>query len=241
MEITNTLEEVLGAFQKRSGYSFKNLSLLQEALTHRSYLNEAKEKGTGFPLRDNERFEFLGDAVLDLVISDQLLQAFPHLLEGDLSKMKARIVSEATLERVSRSVDLGRFLLIGRGEEMTGGREKSSLLADALEAVIAAVYLDGGEQAARSFIMGAFQQEVALLSDPGVSQDFKTDLQELCQKEFESLPCYSVTGEYGPDHEKTFEVTLTIKGERYGQGVGRSKKEAEQRAAQAALERLRKR
>ncbi len=218
---------------ERLGYRFRTPRLLEAALTHRSYLNESPDPSR----EDNERLEFLGDAVLDLVISERFLSRFPHAPEGELSKLKARTVSEAALSHVARRLDLGSALILGRGEELTGGRDKASLLADALEAVIAAVYLDGGLDAARGVVLAAFAEEFDNLSRPEVA-DHKTELQELCQREFSVLPVYRVLGESGPDHHKQFDVELSIRGQVYGAGTGRSKKEAEQQAARDALAKI---
>lgn len=218
---------------ERLGHRFRTPRLLEEALTHTSYLNEAPDPRKS----DNERLEFLGDAVLDLVISERFLSQFPEAPEGELSKLKAKTVSEAALSQVARRLDLGGALVLGRGEELTGGRDKPSLLADALEAVIAAVYLDGGLDAARRVVLAAFAELLANLSRPE-SADHKTELQELCQRDFSVLPVYRVLRESGPDHHKQFDVELSIRGEVYGVGTGRSKKEAEQQAARIALERI---
>lgn len=218
---------------ERLAYRFRSPSLLDDALTHKSYLNEAPDPAR----RDNERLEFLGDAVLDLVISEALLSRFPQAPEGTLSKLRARVVSEAALSQVARRLELGGALRLGRGEELTGGRDKPSLLADALEAVIAAIYTDGGIDAAREVVLAAFAEPLDNLSRPEVT-DHKTELQEVCQRAFGGLPVYRVLGESGPDHHKEFEVELSIRGEVYGIGTGRSKKEAEQRAAQHALHKL---
>lgn len=226
----------LAVLQKRLSYSFKAPERLRQAVTHKSYLNESKDK----TVADNERFEFLGDAVLDLIISEALIDRFPRAPEGDLSKMKARVVSEGTLARIAKEIGLGRYLYLGKGEERTLGREKSSLLADATEAVIAAIYLDGGLPAAREVVMREFEPFLQDLIRPEVTVDYKTELQELCQKEFESLPAYQVIRESGPDHQKRFEVELRIRNASYAVAEGKSKKEAEQRAAQIALDRLRK-
>jgi ribonuclease-3 len=219
---------------ERLGYCFRTPRLLEAALTHKSYLNEAPDPSR----QDNERLEFLGDAVLDLVISELFLSRFPEAPEGDLSKLKAKTVSEAALSHVARRLDLGNSLVLGRGEDLTGGRDKPSLLADALEAVIAAVYLDGGLAAARHVVFTTFADLFDNLSRPEVA-DHKTELQEICQRDFSVLPVYRVLRESGPDHHKQFEVELSIRGEIYGVGTGRSKKEAEQQAARHALDRLR--
>jgi ribonuclease-3 len=218
---------------ERLGYRFRSSGLLEQALTHTSYLNEAADSSRG----DNERLEFLGDAVLDLVISESFLSRFPEAPEGELSKLKARTVSEAALSRVARRLGLGHALVLGRGEELTGGRDKPSLLADALEAVIAAVYLDGGLDAARQVVLTTFADVSDHLTGPETS-DYKTELQEICQREFSALPVYRVLSETGPDHHKRFDVELSIRGQVYGAGSGRSKKEAEQQAARHALEKL---
>jgi ribonuclease-3 len=214
---------------------FRSPELLREALTHKSYLNEQPAA----PNQDNERLEFLGDAVLDLVVSEFFVRRFPNAPEGDLSRLKASVVSEAALASVARELDLGAALALGRGEDLTGGRHKPSILANALEAVIAAVYLDGGLAAAHTVIERVFR--TVLEDDTRWNVDAKTELQELCQRTFGVLPSYVVLQEAGPDHRKTFEVQLTIQNEIYGTGSGRSKKEAEQRAARLAIDRLRRR
>ncbi|MBI3802277.1 MAG: ribonuclease III [Nitrospirae bacterium] len=226
----------LTLLQKRLSYSFKAPLRLRQAVTHKSYLNESKDK----TVDDNERFEFLGDAVLDLIISEVLIERFPQAPEGDLSKLKARVVSEGTLARVAKEIGLGQYLYLGKGEERTLGREKSSLLANAMEAVIAALYLDGGLAAAREGVMREFEPFLRELTRPEITVDYKTELQELCQKEFESLPTYHVIGESGPDHQKRFEVEIRIRNTPYATAGGKSKKEAEQRAAQITLERLKR-
>lgn len=210
--------------------------MLVEALTHKSYLNEAGGSGEA----DNERLEFLGDAVLDLVVSEYLVHAFPDAAEGELSKLRSRLVSGKTLSRVAKRVGLGDLLRLGRGETKTQGRSKPSILADALEAVLAAVYLDGGPEAAAQCVKTAFGEELASADRTLVRGDYKTDLQELCQREFDMLPHYRTVRETGPDHEKMFEVEILIRGDHYGVGVGKSKKEAEQMAAKQALAQLRK-
>lgn len=225
----------LTPLEERLSYKFRNKGFLLEAITHKSYLNELKTKER----HDNERLEFLGDAVLDLVMSEYLISHYKDLPEGELSKMKARIVSKPTLYAVATRLKIGDYLLLGKGEELTHGRKKSSLLADSLEAIIAAIYLDAGLGAVKKFILDKFETEMADLFMPDLSFDYKTELQEICQQDFETLPLYSVTGEYGPDHQRIFEVELKIKGKLFGKGSGKSKKEAEQMAAKEALERLR--
>lgn len=233
--------ESLDKFQNILGYFFRKTDLLRAALTHKSYLNELRVSERDSAAQDNERLEFLGDAVLDLAMSERLISLYPLSAEGDLSKMKARLVSEVTLARVARRLGVGEFLLLGRGEERTRGREKPSILADALEAVIAAVYVDSGFETARTVLLQIFDQEFHRLEQRRDDVDYKTELQEICQREFDVLPAYRVLGESGPDHQKLFEVMLTIKEEVFGVGRGRSKKEAEQQAAKQALEQLSRR
>lgn len=219
------------------GYTFRQPHLLEEALTHKSHVNEAKEKRR----RHNERLEFVGDAVLALVISEHLAATYPDANEGELSKLKAQLVSESTLAGVAKRLGLGELLKLGRGEELTRGRQKTSLLADAMEAVLAAVYLDGGLDSVRELTLRAFQPEFQdvknrLEGDNSIDTlDYKTQLQEWCQKRFEGLPQYVTVRETGPDHQKTFEVQLLIQGDVVGLGEGRSKKEAEQMAAKQGL------
>jgi ribonuclease-3 len=215
-------------------YQFSNAALLEEALTHKSHVNERK----GTLGKHNERLEFLGDAVLSLVISDHLALRFPQLSEGALSKLKAKLVSEASLSKAAKRLNLGARLRLGRGEELSKGREKHSLLADALEAVIAAVYLDGGLEASRAFTLDALGEELSQVESrqakPG-GEDYKTRFQEWCQKRYDALPRYVIVREAGPDHHKTFEVEVMVNGKVVGSGQGHSKKEAEQMAAQQAL------
>jgi ribonuclease-3 len=217
------------ALQQTIGYVFGRPDLLRQALTHKSYVNEVRAAGDD----DNERLEFLGDAVLSLIISDYLSASLPGSSEGELSQQKARLVSEPSLARAARRLDLGSLLRLGRGEEMTQGREKASILADALEALIAAVYLDGGLEGARAFTLRVFAPELEGQQGEG---DYKTRLQEWCQKHGEGLPHYAKVGERGPDHQKTFEVDVLIQGGVAGTGSGRTKKEAEQMAAKRAFE-----
>ncbi|WP_447977819.1 ribonuclease III [Candidatus Nitrospira bockiana] len=220
--------------QQVVGYVFRDPALLDEALTHKSHVNEVKPKQG----KHNERLEFLGDAALTLVVSERLVEMFPDSTEGELSKFKARLVSEPLLAGAARRLDLGALLRLGRGEELTQGREKPSLLANALEALVAAVYLDGGLEAARRFILRVLEQEFQELQShggPALLQDYKTRFQEWCQKRYDTLPHYRLVKEVGPDHQKTFEVHLVVNGDVLGVGVGRSKKEAEQMAARQAL------
>jgi len=222
------------SLQTSLGYRFHTLALLEEAVTHSSHVNEQKTALA----QHNERLEFLGDAVLSLVMSEYLASALPQSSEGTLSKLKAQLVSEASLAQVARRLGLGEHLKLGRGEDRSKGREKDSLLADALEAVLAAVHLDGGFEASRMVTRGIFSEELAHIAaqqeQPGAG-DFKTQFQEWCQKRYDILPRYETVRETGPDHQKIFEVELSIQGEVLGVGSGRSKKEAEQQAAKQAL------
>ncbi|HET8721604.1 MAG TPA: ribonuclease III [Nitrospira sp.] len=228
----------LDALQSALDYQFTNPRLLQEALTHKSYVNEQRNAAA----TDNERLEFLGDAVLSLVVSERLATLLPHSPEGALSKHKARLVSESILAGVAKRLKLGSYLRLGRGEELSKGREKDSLLADAVEAVIAAVHLDGGLEASRRVVARLLRHEFSQVASqrhlPG-EDDYKTQVQEWCQRRFDSLPSYAVVRETGPDHDKVFEVEIRVNGEVVGKGTGRSKKEAEQSAAKQALQEAR--
>lgn len=219
-------------------YAFRNPKLLRQALTHKSYVNETKEKDR----EDNERLEFLGDAVLDLVMCQELFERFPGLSEGDLSKMKAKMVSEEVLADVARKIDLGDYLFFGKGEIQSEGKEKPSLLSDALEALIAAIYLDAGSHnglgEARRIILTLFCEDMETLKGGEVLFDYKTTLQEYSQKKFAALPVYRMLNESGPDHEKQFEVGVFVDETLRGTGKGKSKKVAEQQAAQKALSTL---
>jgi ribonuclease III len=224
-------------FQSSLGYRFRVHTLLEEALTHSSLVNEQKSASS----QHNERLEFLGDAVLSLVMSEYLASALPKSSEGTLSKLKAQLVSEASLAQVARRLGLGAHLKLGRGEDRSKGREKDSLLADALEAVLAAVHLDGGFDASRTVTRHIFAEELTHIAaqeeQPGAG-DYKTQFQEWCQKRYDTLPRYATVRETGPDHQKSFEVELSIQGDVVGVGSGRSKKEAEQQAAKQALRQL---
>jgi len=225
----------LSLLEARLSYPFRKVKLLRQALTHKSYVNETKEKDR----QDNERFEFLGDSVLDLIMCQELVERFPDLPEGDLSKMKAKIVSEEVLADVARKIDLGCYLFLGKGEIQSEGNTKPSLLSDALEALIAAIYLDAGRHnglsQTRRVVLSLFAEDLQSLNRGEVVFDYKTALQEYSQKMFASLPIYRVIRETGPDHEKQFEVGVFMNKALCGIGVGKSKKMAEQQAAQKAL------
>ena len=218
------------------GVSFHRLSLLDEALTHSSYTNEAKNC-----MPHNERLEFLGDAVLELASSTYLYERFPDCSEGELTKMRASLVQSETLARLARGLELGSHLLLGRGELLGGGADRQNNLENAFEAVIGAVYLDGGWETARDYVARQFATEVLSVKRSHVSRDYKTTLQEhIQQKRHESIS-YELIGESGPDHDKRFTTRVLIGGESMGEGTGRSKKEAEQQAAAEALSHLKRR
>ena len=230
------LRDEFEPLQQAIGYRFRDRGLLEHAMTHTSRANEDVSGG----VRDNESMEFLGDAVLGFVVADVLFRDFPEYDEGQKSKMKASLVSTATLAQQAERLDLGEHMLLGRGEEKTGGRRKQALLADSYEALIAAIYLDGGVEPARAFIVREFGPLIAEARRTGVSdRDYKSALQELLQSRELPLPEYRLVGSIGPDHRKLFHVEVIVKGERIGDATGRSKKEAEQEAARAALEKLR--
>ena len=214
------------------GYRFKKITLLQNALTHSSYANEFWHDS----LKSNERLEFLGDSVLGMVVAEHLYRTFPDRPEGELSRMRADMVCETALARIADQLQLGQHLLLGHGEEQGGGRGRSSILADAVESVIAACYLDGGMDAARGFITKFVLCDVPATGMRNV--DHKTALQELVQQKKNQVLMYELTGESGPDHNKQFSVAVYLNGKLAGEGVGSSKKRAEQDAARAAIEKL---
>jgi ribonuclease-3 len=218
--------------EKTIDYSFKNKMLLKTALTHSSYANENKIDYY------NERLEFLGDSVLGIVVSDHLFVNNPNLPEGKLTKTRARIVCEASLEKTSKSIELGEYLFLGKGEELTGGRTRTSILADAFEALIAAIYLDSGFEQARYFILCQMKSIIDEAVNGKLFIDYKTHLQELIQKRCSGRLNYQIYREEGPDHAKIFFCSVTVNGTEIGKGKGNNKKEAEQEAAQTALAEL---
>ncbi len=222
------------AIEEKIGYSFRSRALLVNALTHSSYANENR----GRSCESNERLEFLGDSVLGMVVAEALYRRFPDLSEGRLTRMRAQLVCEESLHRVAGEIGLGAHIRLGKGEEHTGGRTRTSILADATEALIAAMYLDGGMDVARGFIERYILPELNGEYIP--FGDAKTDLQELIQKKSGSTLSYELVGESGPDHDKTFTTRVLLNGESVGTGSGRTKKEAEQAAARAALAALRR-
>jgi ribonuclease III len=215
------------------GYTFKERGLLVQALRHASWCNEQ----VGTRLEDNERLEFLGDAVLDLVVGHRLMTRYPQLREGELSVTRAQVVSETGLSEVAAQLDIGTWILLGKGEERSGGRAKPSILADAFEAILAAVYLDGGFEAAQQMVNRLLAHRIETVEFKGF-YDFKTRLQETSQARLKATPTYHVVQELGPDHDKRFVVAVTINGDEWARAVGKSKKEAEQMAAAEAHFRL---
>lgn len=225
------MTKILKQLEQKTGYTFQDPTYLETAVTHSSYANE-RGKGT----LSNERQEFLGDAVLSIVVSDYLYKRF-RLSEGDLTRLRASLVCESSLCTFARQLGLGQYLLLGKGEGQSGGAKRPSILADAFEAVIAAIYLDGGIEAARSFILRFVKPQLDNEQETGF-QDYKTILQEIVQKKPEEQVNYVLTNESGPDHDKRFEVDVCLNSHVLGKGSGRSKKAAEQMAAQKALHKL---
>ena len=217
--------------EKKLNYTFRDPGLLGEALSHSSYANEHRSAG----LRSNERLEFLGDSVLGFVTAEFLFLQHPDLPEGDLTRIRAALVCEQSLYEVARKLDLGRYLKLGRGEEAGGGRERTSILADATEAVFAAVYLDGGIQAASALIHRVLLSAEREEEVEERRRDYKTALQELVQRQADQVLTYRMVGEHGPDHAKIFSAEVLLNGKGIGSGSGHSKKEAEQAAARSAL------
>ena len=228
------LRDEFEALQQTISYRFRDRGLLEHAMTHTSRANEDVSGG----VRDNESLEFLGDAVLGFLIADLLFNEFPEHDEGQKSKIKAAMVSTATLGRLAERLSLGDHLLLGRGEEKTGGRQKQALLADSYEALIAAIYLDGGIEHVRAFVAREFAALVDEARVGAAGQDYKSALQELVQSRNEPLPEYRLIGTVGPDHRKLFQVEVVVNGGPVADATGTSKKEAEQEAARLALEKL---
>ena len=223
-------------FEKIIEYKFKDNSLLRLALTHSSFANEHKLGKNEY----NERLEFLGDAALDLIVSRHIYKKFPELPEGELSKLRASVVCEGSLAKKAREISLGNFLLLGKGEEITGGRSRDSVLADAFEAVIGAIYLDGGMECAEKYVERLMTDVVENLKSDYRLMDCKTRLQEIIQKISKEPISYAIVNEEGPDHNKVFEAQVCHEGRVLGVGKGRSKKEAEQSAASDAISKMNK-
>ena len=219
----------MDGLEEKLGYKFNNIDLLKNALTHSSYANEVRG---GFS--SNERLEFLGDSVLSIIVSDYIYRYFKSLPEGELTKLRASLVCEKSLCAFSRELELGKHLMLGKGEEKSGGRERDSILADAFEAVLAAIYLDGGMEPARRHVMNFVLRELKHTDDE-VFKDYKTALQEIIQRNPEESVTYILTGENGPDHNKSFTVEVHLNSNVIGTGTGKNKKQVEQMAAKEAL------
>jgi ribonuclease-3 len=233
--MSNAAPDTVSEFEHVLGYTFRDRELLARALTHKSFANERRESSSSH----NERLEFLGDTVLGFVIGELIYRSFPNLQEGALSKIKAHLVSATTLAAKGREIAIGRYLRMGAGEARSGGAEKLSLLADGFEAVVAAIYLDGGLSAAETFLRRVFLPDVAGIDVGDLSfQDYKTALQESAQALGLPLPEYRIVDEYGPDHEKVFVIQLFWNGEAFAYGRGASKREAQRKAAKEALKKL---
>lgn len=222
--------------EEKIGHAFKDRHLLIAALTHKSFTNE----NPGLERENNERLEFIGDAVLSMVISNHLYKKYPELNEGALSKVRANLVNESSLATIAMKMGLGKYLFLGKGEEGTGGRDKGSLLSDALEAVIAGIYLDSGIRHVTQVVLNHFRDLIEMVVTQKHPYDFKTTFQELCQEHFGILPDYKLTQTSGPDHNRLFVMDLSVKGKVLGVGSGKSKKEAQQQAARQALEEFKK-
>lgn len=234
MDISEERKSALTEIEKTLGVSFLNTSLLNQALTHSSYAHL-------YNLPDNERLEFLGDAVLKLAVTEHIYLKFPDYSEGDLTKIRATVISDSTLAVVARKIDLGRYLLLSPNEQRTGGEKKKSNIANAFEALIGAVYLDAGLGKARELISQFLGEEIIKVSRKGYIRDYKSALQELAQKEKGALPHYRVARETGPKHNRVFWIEVRVKGKKFGPAWGENKKDAEQRVAALALRALRRR
>lgn len=232
MKINTNILNNISKFENIISYNFKNKQYILEALTHSSYSNENKSYAF------NERLEFLGDSVLGIIISDYLFKNETELPEGELTKLRANIVCEESLSEVSKKIELGTHMLLGKGEEATGGRERVSILADAVEAVIAAIYLDGGIESARKFVLTQMDEIIQDSIKGRFFRDYKTHLQEVIQSQGETNIIYDLVEEIGPDHNKKFVMQVKLNDEVLGTGEGKSKKEAEQSAAKQALRRM---
>lgn len=226
-------ERILRSLEKKISYIFKDKTLLDQAFVHRSYSYEQASKPV-----NNECLEFLGDAVLGLAVSHLLLVKYPDNEEGTLSQLKANMVSENSLSRLARKLNLGKFLMLGKGEELSGGRTKNSILADTYEALLAAIYLDGGLEPVHNLVKTHFLPLFPASISKRSLLDFKSRLQEYTQEEFKAMPEYFILKESGPEHQKRFAIGVKLKGEILARGMGKNKKAAEQRAAQNALKKL---
>lgn len=228
------LLESLGGFEEMINYKFKNKKNIILALTHSSYANENRNE----KLSSNERLEFLGDAVLNIIISETIYNNYSNLSEGQLTKVRANIVCEQSLVKCANNIEVGKFLLLGKGEDISGGRTRTSILSDAFEAVIGAVYLDGGMKNAKAFVYSQMEHLIQDSVSGIIFLDYKTQFQEIVQKDGEKKIVYEIVEENGPDHDKEFVAQVKVMDRIVGKGKGKSKKEAEQAAAKAALEML---
>ncbi len=215
--------------EEKIGYTFRNPQLLEQALTHSSFANEGKKHG-----HNNERLEFLGDSVLSVIVARHLFLTYKDLPEGELTKLRASLVCEKALDVFAGQIELGKYLRLGKGEEMTGGRERPSILADAFEALLAAIYIDGGYEAAQTFVLGFIPRNLDVRRKNKLS-DYKTALQEIIQQNREERVEYALVDEHGPDHAKVFTAEVLLNSNVIGRGTGSSKKQAEQNAAHEAL------
>lgn len=231
--ISSDRERELLVFIKESHIIISNLELLNLAFTHRSYANETSEL-----VDNNERLEFLGDSVLGMCVADWLFRNLPAKAEGDFSKIKSVVVSEDSLAMIARKLQVDKYLLIGKGEENTGGRDKKALLADCMEALFAACYLDSGFEAAKSFVMRYLEQQIRAVLDDDYHRDYKTSLQEYMQKRWRKVPSYTLVKKTGPEHDYTFFVEVDVNGKVFGPASGVNKKQAEQMAAKLAYDQL---
>lgn len=232
MQLTSERKKELKLFLKNINVSFKDLKLLNLSLSHKSYINEINGK------ENNEKLEFLGDSVIGLVITEYLYKSYPSLTEGELARIKSFIVSEDLLSKLAKEIHLNRYILIGKGEELSGGRHKKAILADTYEAFLGAYYLDSNLSKVRKFILKHFIKEIDLVIAGKHEKDYKTLLQEFCQKKYKVCPVYRLYNEEGPEHDKTFFVNVFINDNIIGKGFGKSKKEAEKEAAKNAFLKL---
>ena len=235
-ESSEDRRELLRNFERIISYQFKDLTLLDNALTHKSFVHENPTLNR----KDNERLEFLGDAVLELCVSDLLMKRYPDYTEGQLSRLRSSLVNELPLADLAQKFNIGDYLLLGKGEDISGGRTKNSLLANTFEALIAAIYLDCGFEKTEDFIRSLVDSLIERGARLLVYRDYKTVVQEISQSRFKEMPRYNLINEHGPDHDKVFEIKLSIAGEITTYGTGKSKKEAEQQAAKEAYEEIQK-
>jgi ribonuclease-3 len=229
-------EHDISHLEESLGYRFRDENIFLEALTHKSFFHENPDKADAY----NERLEFLGDSVLGFVIVEYLFLSDYKLTESVMAKTKSYLVKESVLSEIANEISLGKYLRLGKGEEVTGGRKKRSLLADAVEALLGAVYIDGGYEKARSLIVRLFKEKIDTIMRSGEFHDFKTELQEKTQLLFSTIPEYKIIRQEGAEHKKLFTIEVYIEGERYGDGTGKSKKEAETLAAKEALQKFQK-